>query len=74
MGYDGTMESVFALSSSRCRIDANSPYTFEELQRLEAPSDGLLTLMARTYPVRPGDWAFGVADTSHPESNWVEVD
>ena len=51
-----------------------SPYTFEELQRLEAPSDGLLTLMARTYPVRPGDWAFGVADTSHPESNWVEVD
>jgi len=50
-----------------------SPYTFEELQRLEAPSEGVLTLMARTYPVRPGDWAFGVADTTHEESSWVEL-
>lgn len=48
-----------------------SPYTFEELERLEAPSDGVLTLIARTYPVRPGDWAFGVADTSVPTSEWV---
>lgn len=51
-----------------------SPYTFEELQRLEAPSDGLLTLIARTYPVRPGDWAFGIADTLDPDSNWIELD
>jgi predicted deacylase len=50
-----------------------SPYTFEELERLEAPSDGILTLMARTYPVQPGDWAFGVADTSAPSSEWVEL-
>lgn len=48
-----------------------SPYTFEELERLEAPSDGILTLIARTYPVQPGDWAFGVADTSAPTSEWV---
>lgn len=51
-----------------------SPYTFEELQRLEAPSDGLLTLIARTYPVRPGDWAFGIADLSDPDSTWIETE
>lgn len=48
-----------------------SPYTFAELERLEAPTDGLLTLIARSYPVRPGDWAFGVADTNPATSEWL---
>lgn len=50
-----------------------SPYTFEELERLEAPSDGYLTLVARSYAVQPGDWAFGVADSSAASSEWVET-
>ena len=48
-----------------------SPYTFEVLEELVAPSDGVLSLIARTYPVRPGDWAFFVADTTHADSAWV---
>lgn len=50
-----------------------SPYSFKLLEELAAPSDGLLTLIARTYPVRPGDWAFAVADSSAPTSRWVSA-
>jgi hypothetical protein len=42
-----------------------SPYTFEELEQLKAPVDGWLYLIARPYPVNPGDWAFGVVDAQH---------
>ena len=47
-----------------------SPYTFEELERLESPGRGMLFYTARTHPVRPGDWAFGVIDMSDPETGW----
>ena len=46
-----------------------SPYTFEELERLKAPCDGWLVYKARSYPVRPGHWAFGVADADGAE--WI---
>jgi uncharacterized protein len=48
-----------------------SPYTFAELEQLVAPCDGILSLVPRTCPVRPGDWAFFVADTSAADSVWV---
>lgn len=41
-----------------------SPYTFEELEVLEAPVDGRLVMVARPYPVRPGYWAFGIGSQS----------
>ena len=41
-----------------------SPYTFEELEVLKAPVDGRLVMVARPYPVRPGDWAFGIGSQS----------
>ena len=44
---------------------AVSPYPFEELEQLKAPVDGWLYLIARPYPVNPGDWAFGVVDAQH---------
>jgi predicted deacylase len=46
-----------------------SPYTFEELERLESPCRGWLRYMARSYPIRPGDWAFGVACAEGAE--WI---
>jgi predicted deacylase len=46
-----------------------SPYTLEEVERLEAPCDGWLLYFCRTYPVRPGNWAFGVIDAEGAE--WV---
>jgi uncharacterized protein len=47
-----------------------SPYTFEELERLESPADGFLFYLARTYPVRPGIWGFGVLDVKDTE--WID--
>lgn len=47
-----------------------SPYTFELLEELRAPADGLLFYCARSYPVDPGDWAFGVAETEG--ARWIE--
>ncbi len=47
-----------------------SPYTFEELERLEAPGRGILFYTARAYPVRPGDWAFGVVDLEDARTRW----
>ena len=47
-----------------------SPYTFEELERLEAPCDGWLKWVSRPYPVRPGEWALGIADADGAE--WIK--
>lgn len=49
-----------------------SPYTFELLEQLHAPADGLLFYCARNYPVDPGDWAFGIAETAG--ARWIELD
>ena len=46
-----------------------SPYTFETLEELTAPCNGYLVFMARTYPIRPGHWAFGVAVGE--ETEWI---
>jgi predicted deacylase len=47
-----------------------SPYTFEEIERLEAPGRGVLLYCSRPYPVRPGGWAFGVIDLEDPNTRW----
>lgn len=49
-----------------------SPYTFEVIEQLRAPADGLLFYVSRDYPVHPGDWAFGVANTEDPGVRWVD--
>jgi uncharacterized protein len=48
-----------------------SPYTFEVIEELRAPATGLLFYVARDYPVHPGDWAFGLANTER-DARWVE--
>src|SRR5688572_15182572 len=50
-----------------------SPYTFERLEDLIAPEDGVLFGVARDYMVRPGDWAYFVAESNHPDSAWVDL-
>jgi len=46
-----------------------SPQTFEELESLVAPSSGWLYWTARSYPVRPGCFAFGLAEEM--SAKWV---
>jgi predicted deacylase len=48
-----------------------SPFTFETLEELAAPVDGHLVYWARNYPLRPGDWAYGVVPADHPGTRRV---
>lgn len=49
-----------------------SPFTFETIDELRSPGDGSLFYSCRSYMVRPGSWAFGVADME--KSTWIELD
>jgi predicted deacylase len=49
-----------------------SPYTFEILEELTAPGDGIVFYTARDYPVRPGDWGYGVIDINDPHTRWID--
>ncbi len=49
-----------------------SPLTFDVLEELTVPFDGYLAYWARTYPVRPGDWAYCVIPKDHPGTRWVD--
>lgn len=35
-----------------------SPYTFEVIEELRAPVDGVLGMVPTAHPARPGDWAY----------------
>ncbi len=48
-----------------------SPYTFDVVEELRAPVRGLVDMVARHYPVRPGDWAYLLVDLDHPGSRWL---
>jgi predicted deacylase len=48
-----------------------SPHTFEVIDELRAPFHGLVSMVSRAYPVRPGSWAFMVADLDHADSRWI---
>jgi predicted deacylase len=49
-----------------------SPYSFEVIEELISPCNGAVIMNARAYPVRPGDWAFGIADMDDGVGAWVE--
>ena len=50
-----------------------SPFSLEVIEDLRAPMDGYLGYWARSYPVRPGDWAFSVIPAEHPGTRWLEA-
>lgn len=47
-----------------------SPTTFEVLEELKSPGKGILFYMCRSYMVRPGGWAFGIANIEEDISYW----
>jgi predicted deacylase len=51
-----------------------SPYTFEKVDELRSPCDGVIFIACRLQPVRPGDFSFSVIDTTDPRSRWVGPD
>ena len=51
-----------------------SPYSFEVIEELRSPVRGLLDMVSREYPTRPGDWAYLVVDLDSPGNLWIEGD
>lgn len=49
-----------------------SPFTFDVLEELRAPFEGYLAYWARSYPVRPGDWAYCVIPKDHAGTRWID--
>jgi predicted deacylase len=69
----GYLEPVHAVEAFGREVRAGerlgriiSPFTFEVLEELISPIDGWLGYWARNYPVRPGDWAYGVIPKEKP--------
>ncbi|MEV0134088.1 succinylglutamate desuccinylase/aspartoacylase family protein [Dactylosporangium sp. NPDC050688] len=49
-----------------------SPYTFEVVEELRAPVRGMVDMVCRDYPVRPGDWAYIMVDLDADGTHWVD--
>jgi predicted deacylase len=48
-----------------------SPYTLQVIEELRSPSRGLIDMVPRPYPARPGDWAYLVVDLEDAGSRWL---
>ncbi len=51
-----------------------SPYTLDVVEELRAPVRGLVDMVPRPYPVRPGDWAYLMLDLDAPGTRTVVGD
>jgi hypothetical protein len=47
------------------------PLTFETLDEVRAPGRGIVFYASRPHMVRPGGWAFGVANAEDPRTEWI---
>lgn len=50
--------------------DVVDPETFEILEEIRSPGEGILFYMCRNFMSRPGGWTFGIADIE--KSKWVD--
>ncbi|MGH2713906.1 MAG: succinylglutamate desuccinylase/aspartoacylase family protein [Thermoleophilaceae bacterium] len=64
---------VTAVREGTLLAEVVSPFTFEVLESIVAPADGVIFGVARNYPVRPGDWAFFLAESDSPSSRWIDA-
>ncbi len=56
-----------------CLARVISPTTFEVLEEIRSPGRGVIFYACRAHMVRPGSWAFGVADLEHGRAAWVQA-
>lgn len=69
---DGMMRDEVAKGDLLGRVW--SPYTFEVLEELRAPVRGLVDMVPRPYPARPGDWAYLMVDLDAPGTRTIRGD
>ncbi len=75
----GYLESLIPLERQATEIKKEEvlakiydPETFEVLEELKSPEKGILFYTCRSYMIRPGGWAFGVAKTENNNSRWFD--
>jgi len=49
--------------------DVIDPETFEVIEEIRSPGEGVLFYICRNYMARPGGWAYGIADIK--KSKWI---
>jgi predicted deacylase len=49
-----------------------SPFTLTTLEELTVPMDGYLAYWSRSYPLRPGEWAYAVIPKDHAGTRWID--
>ena len=47
------------------------PLTFEAVDEVRSPGRGVIFYACRPHMVRPGGWAFGVANREDPRTEWI---
>ncbi len=52
--------------------DVIDPETFEVLEEIRSPGEGVLFYTCRSYMARPGGWAFGIANMENGSSKWIK--
>lgn len=48
-----------------------SPYSFEELEHLKSPCDGLMQFFGRSKPLTPGDYGYILIDLTDENTHWI---
>lgn len=75
----GYLEPVVGLDRQFTEVQKNellarvtSPTTFEVIDEIRSPGRGAIFYTCRAHMVRPGSWAFGVADLEGGRAEWID--
>jgi uncharacterized protein len=52
--------------------DVIDPETFEVLEEIRSPGEGVLFYTCRSFMSRPGGWTFGIANMEESASKWIK--
>jgi len=76
----GYLEPVIGLDRQFTKVEKGEllariidPETFEVLEELRSPGEGVIFYTCRSYMVRPGGWAYGVASLENNSSYWGSI-
>ncbi|MGQ0732352.1 MAG: succinylglutamate desuccinylase/aspartoacylase family protein [Acidobacteriota bacterium] len=69
-----TLDRQFTeVASGEVLARVSDPMSFEVLEEISSPGRGVLFYGCRAHMVRPGGWAFGVANLEDTRTTWVQA-
>jgi hypothetical protein len=61
-----------AIKKNEHLADVIDPETFEIIEEIKSPGEGVLFYTCRDYMSRPGGWTFGIANMENENSRWIK--